>query len=120
MQETGTEYNSLVFKFLDRLPFPFTLTRSYNILIAPDLEFPFNNKHILIVKNMEDTSYREILIRPQYNTMMFLVIFRIAYDTSLIKLEVDYRLIQTLFPILSLSHSIKNFKYIKKITFLLV
>ena len=37
---------------------------------------------------IEDTSDREILISPQYNTMMFLVIFRIAYDTCLIKLEI--------------------------------
>ena len=88
MQEPGTEYNSLVFKFLDRLPFPLALTRSYNILIAPDLEFPFNNKHLLIVKDMKDTPDREILISPQYNTMMSLVIFRIAYDTCFIKLEV--------------------------------
>ena len=88
MQEPGTEYNSLVFKFLDRLPFPLALTRSYNILIAPDLEFPFNNKHLLIVKDMKDTPYREVLISPQYNTMMFFVIFRITHDTCLIKLKI--------------------------------
>lgn len=88
MQESATEYNSLVFKFLDRLPFPFTLTRSYDIFIAPDFEFPFNNKHLLIIKDMKDTPNREILISPQYNSMMFLVIFRIAYDTGLIKLKI--------------------------------
>jgi hypothetical protein len=88
MQEPGTEYNSLVFKFLNRLPFPFTLTRSYDIFIAPDFEFPFNNKHLLIIKDMKDTPNREILISPQYNSMMFLVIFRIAYDTGLIKLKI--------------------------------
>lgn len=37
---------------------------------------------------MEDTSNREILISSQYNSMMSLVIFRIAYDTCLIKLEI--------------------------------
>lgn len=88
VQESATEYNSLVFKFLDRLPFPFTLTRLNDILIPPCLKLPLYNKHLRVIKDMEDTSDREILISSQYNSMMSLVIFRIAYDTCLIKLEI--------------------------------
>ena len=53
---------------------------------------------------MEDTSDREILISPQYNTMMFLVIFRIAYDTCLIKPEIIQRLIHGIYPIIPITH----------------
>nr|DAO46797.1 MAG TPA: hypothetical protein [Caudoviricetes sp.] len=53
---------------------------------------------------MEDTSDREILISSQYNSMMSLVIFRIAYDTCLIKPKIIQRLIHWLYPIIPLTH----------------
>ena len=104
VQESATEYNSLVFKFLDRFPFPFTLTRLNDILIPPCLELSLYDKHLRVIKDMEDTSDREILISSQYNSMMSLVIFRIAYDTCLIKLEIIQRLIHWLYPIIPLTH----------------